>query len=405
MSKQVIMTEAVKQAIKNGLGDTQAPVDTFAVYEARFLSTEPLSKGGIFNKATVSVSTLKDMETSLNKEGGAIPLHIMHEDHLLPVGKVFKARLQSLPNGHMELIGQFYLPKSQVELIDKLETSVVDEVSVGILTQHAFCSECNFDFFGENSSIMNFINLTCDQGHQIGVDGVHARLVGLQSWDELSLVGRGAANQAKILPRAKHNMSKDTVEKLAANGQPERTLVLTASNKIGEPTILQTTQGVESMDQYQALLSKYEANISLVAKSEMELTAAKTEVTKLAAEVEALKASAVTADEKIKALEASKTQDLVALEASAKDANEKINAAVEKLTPHVKAALVASGVAETDIPTDLTAMVGMIEEKGLKLHQVVSAEATASGAKSDDVVLSASDSRRKEAFKLSNKSK
>ena len=79
-----------------------------------------------------------------------------------------------------------------------------------------------------------------------------------------------------------------------------------------------------------------------------------------------------------------------------------MKAAAETLLPHAKAALVASGVVEADLPTTLSAMLKVIEEKGLKLHQIFG-----NGAKS--VVASETNeadeakAHRMEAFKLRNK--
>src|SRR5690606_17876502 len=107
---------------------------------------------------------------------------------------------------------------SEKEVLAKVDSAVVDEVSVGLLTQHAFCSECDFDYFGPEATFTNIVMATCDQGHEIGVDGVHAKLVGLVDWAELSLVGSGAARNAKVLPKAKHSFKKETLDKLAADG-------------------------------------------------------------------------------------------------------------------------------------------------------------------------------------------
>lgn len=401
MSKKAVMTEQLKASIRRGIGDSMADVSNFAVFEARFLSTEPLTKGGIFNKATVSVSTLEKMVASLSTEGSAIPLHVMHNDRVLPVGKVFSAKLNQTPNGHTEIIGQFFIDPTEELLIKKVENSTIDEVSVGILTEHAFCSECNFDYFGPDSTIMNFLDLTCENGHVIGENGVHTRLVGLQGWDELSLVGSGAAHNAKILPRSKQTMSKEVVGKLAANGTSIGALVLTASSKIDEVSdIVKKTQGVDNMStEYQALLSKFEDKMNVLAQKDLELSATKSEVTKLTAEITELKASVSVKDEQIAALEASKTTDVKAVEAKVEATEKELNAAFDTLMPHVKAALTASGVAENDLPTNLTAMVGMIVEKGLKLHQVVGSAPVTDGGKVD--LKAKAQDPRKEAFKLS----
>lgn len=398
MSKKAVMTEQLKASIRRGIGDSGADVSNFSVFEARFLSTEPLNKGGIFNKARASVSTLEKMAAKVNVEGGAIPLHTMHNSDVLPIGKVFDAKLKAIPNGETELIGQFYIDPTETELISKVENSTIDEVSVGVLAEKILCSECGFDYRGPDATIMNFLDCTCNNDHTIGENGVHTRLVGLESWRELSLVGTGAANKAKILSRSKHSMNEDNVQKLAANGMPSSMLCLNLSNKIDEIKESKTTQGANMTDMTM-LLSKYEESISAVARKDIELTAAKTEITTMTATVEELKASIAAKDVEIAALEASKSTDIKAVEEKVAASEQKLTAAYDSLMPHVKAALVASGVAESELPTDITSMVAAISEKGLKLHQLVGSTAVSAGEKVD-LTAKAKDPR-KEAFKLS----
>lgn len=393
-SKQVVLTDTIRNSIKNAIGDQDAPVDTFAVYEARFLSTEPLQKGGLLQGARVSPATLKEMEEVFNTPGKALPLHIMHEDFLLPIGKVFNAKLRSTPTGEMELIGQFYVPQSETDIVQKLETSVVDEVSVGIRTHHAFCSECDFDYASPEADFTNLITLTCPEGHTIGVDGVHVRLVGLKTWRELSLVGSGAAKNAKIFSRQNQSL---TAGSLAADDKLPGMVVIRLSGKITDSDV--TEKGVNNMSDFQTLLNKYEALLPQVGQKDLELSTVKAELTSLSGTVEQLKASLEAAEKKVVDLEASKSTDLVALEAKASDAETKLTAAFDVLMPHVKAALVASGVAEDSLPTDLTAMVNVITEKGIKLHQLVSGTPKTDTTKAD---FSGNTDSRKLAFKLSN---
>ncbi len=122
------------------------------------------------------------------------------------------------------------------------------------------------------------------------------------------------------------------------------------------------------------------------------LTAANT---KLTADLEAERAA--FAEFKKTATNTAETE--AALKA-AKEAETEMKEATDKVLPHVKAALVASGVAETDLSEkSLTEMLSIIEEKGLKLHQIVTAGSVTDGGK-DDVSLKASaEAARSEAFK------
>jgi hypothetical protein len=117
MSKRVVITPEIQKAIRNSAGDPELDTSNFVVFECRALSTEPLSKNGFYNKAKISHSTIVEMEAFLNRDEKALPLHLMHNDGLLPVGKVFKAATFSMPNGETELRAQFYLPASETDLV------------------------------------------------------------------------------------------------------------------------------------------------------------------------------------------------------------------------------------------------------------------------------------------------
>ena len=146
-------------------------ISTFAVFEARMLSTEPVSQKGFHDGARVSRSTLVEMEEFVNTSGTNIPLQTMHDTRVLPVGRVFSAKIRDLPTGETELIGRFYIAASdnfKKSLIADIESSTIDEVSVGLLAKHAFCSECGFDYFGEDADFINILTMTCDKDHTIG---------------------------------------------------------------------------------------------------------------------------------------------------------------------------------------------------------------------------------------------
>lgn len=152
-------------------------------------------------------------------------------------------------------------------------------------------------------------------------------------------------------------------------------------------------------------VAELKATTSELATIKVELTQATDKVTALTAEIATLKASGEDKDKKIQELEAAKGQPVTELETKLKESEDQLKAAGEKVAKHLKAALVASGVAEADLPKDLTlsAMLDMIEEKGLKLHQAVGAGSAASGGVKTDQPLEAKADPRKEAFRLSSK--
>lgn len=393
MSKRVTITPQLQQTIRAAIGDPEADTSRFAVFEAKLVSTEPLTKGGIFNKARISASTIVEMETKMKKEGSAIPLHIMHNDRVLPVGRLFSAKVFPLGNGETELRGQFMIPLDKKELVSDIENSVVDEVSVGILTKSILCSECGFDYRGPDATLMNFFDCECNEGHKIGVDGIHTRLVGLDDFMELSLVGDGAAHNPKILPRVKQNMSKEMGEKLAASKTLEA-CILQASYKMENSSKTETNEGDSEMDD--KILAQLTATTSELATAKLERDQANTKVTDLTAQVSTLTASNKEANDKLAALEAGKADSVKEVEAKLAKAEKELADATAIVAPHVKAALVASGVPETEIPAELSAQVKLVEEKGLKLHQIIGA-----GAKTEGTEVTASkDDPRKEAFKL-----
>lgn len=396
-SKRVPMTPKLAQKIRTALGDAEMSVDNLVVYEARALSTEAIKrKSGFYNGARFNRSTLTQMAELINKEGHAVPLMIMHETEVLPVGKVFSAEVHDDENGESALFTQFYIPKDKTDLVSDIDNGLIDEVSVGVLTQKALCSECNFDYFGEEATFSHIWNLTCPEGHTIGQDGVHIRAVGLKDFAELSLVGRGAATNPKILPRAKQVIGSETMDRLAASAAPLDARLVTVLSKIE----LSNTkpQGDKSMDKEQ--MGLFKATVEEAANLKVELTASKTAAEEANKKVVELTATNETLVAEVAQLK-SGNEKVAELSDQLTAATKELTEAAEKLVPHAKAALTASGVAEADLPTTVTALLSLIEEKGLKLHQVfgagqVSVEAKA-GAETDE---NRQAQFRSEAFKV-----
>lgn len=228
--KQVEITEELIAQIEL-VTKTSIDPDSIVAFEAIAASTRPISKmGSMYNGAVMSRQLLNDMAEAVNTGSESVPLHTLHlQGDELPIGRVFKASVKDAPDGSANLHTWFYLPASETELVQKINLSVLDEVSVGVKSQNAFCSKCGFDYFGAEADFTYLFSQTCENGHTIGSDGTHLKLAGLDLWSELSLVSRGASNNPKILSRARNTVSQEAQDRMAASGTPVEAALLVTS--------------------------------------------------------------------------------------------------------------------------------------------------------------------------------
>lgn len=226
--KQIPLTPQIIADIKASVGEDVDPAG-FAVFEAIALNTLPLpgKKGSIFENAQVSYLTLLQMADSVNG-GNHLPLIQDHDMSGTPTGRVFKANTHLTTQGQAELRVLFYLDPTEDVLIAKLNAGSLDETSVNFLASQILCSECGFDYRGEDASYSHLAERTCANGHTVGEDGVHVRLVGLHDFAELSLVTRGAASNPKIVGKSQSKLAAP-LQALAAKGFEIDQLYLTAS--------------------------------------------------------------------------------------------------------------------------------------------------------------------------------
>lgn len=342
MSKRVNQTPEVLARLSKAVGKTVVEGE-YAVYECVALNTLPLrQKGTLFNGAVVQQSVLTEMSAVLQNQE-TIPIQLMHDNTALPVGRAFWGETTRNNLGRPELKVQFFVSTVNPDIIAKVDDGTVDEVSVGFSPKSISCSKCGFDFLGPKASFENVWSLTCDKGHEVGKDGTYTGLSGLSMWHELSLVGKGAANGAKILPQ-----TAEQATALAASGYGKSLIIqLTATKETTEmstddvekgvdPTTVNTGKNV-TVDLAQ-LTGLATAQASLVvelasAKSALEVSNAK--VIGLESEVAKLKAE----------LEAPKTSDTEATLAFLKDQAAKLNVALgqkDASLPETSAELVAS---------------------------------------------------------------
>ena len=295
--KRLQLTPDLIAKIKAAAGNDVDPAG-FAVFEAISLNTLPLpgKEGSLFEGATVSTLTLKQMADYLN--ANSLPLMWNHDMDLVPVGRAFEgAVMLDSQYGDNELRTLFYIDNTEAQLADKVDAGSVDEVSVQFLASEILCSECSFDYRGPEATLENLFSRTCANGHTIGEDGVHVRLVGLADFTELSLVPRGAADKPKIVGKSQSKLAPQ-LQALAAKGFEVSELFCAASKgevKVDLTALLArneelVTENVTAKAQVTALTSERDA-------AQTDLAAAQTTIGERDARIAQLEAELATANE------------------------------------------------------------------------------------------------------------
>lgn len=282
--KQLPMTPELIALIKERVGEDIDPTN-FAVFEAIALNTKPLpgKRGSIFERAVVKPVTLAQMVDYING-GNHLPIIVDHELEGSPKGRFFHAALFSDDNSleELEMRALFYLDETETELTAKLNSASLDEVSVSFLSSALLCSECGFDYFSQGD-MNNVLDRTCENGHEIGKDGVHVEMVGLNQFIELSLVARGAADKPKILGKSQSKLAPEATYRLAAKGFQTDALVCSAS--LGKEDTMDTTELVTKLSDMTAKEAVARADLSRVSTErddlQTKLTAAETRANEL----------------------------------------------------------------------------------------------------------------------------
>lgn len=279
MGKRVQVTDTVASRIRKTAGN-DVNLDNLVVYEALPLNTLPIrQKGSIFDGALVSETTITEMAAMLQR-GEGVPIQVMHDTRVLPVGKAFWAEIARDTRNRPQLKVQFYVPTTETDLLNKIDNATVDEVSVGFQAKTITCSKCGFDYLGPDADLMHVFSMTCENGHTIGKDGVHTNVDGLSAWHEMSLVGKGAANGAKIL-----SQSATQGAALAASGAAGKALLLqlTASKETTMPEPV--TVNLSELTGFATQLATAQAELATARK---DLEAKGGEVASLTAKIESL---------------------------------------------------------------------------------------------------------------------
>ena len=336
--KQVQKTEQILNQLRASFGQ-DADVTSLAVYETRALNSLPLRKsGGIFKGARNSLRLLQQMADWVN--GESVPLHLSHDTSGLPYGRAFHG---ALVDNELRLL--FTVDSlSHPEVVSKLESGVLDQVSVGFNMKSLGCSKCGFNFIGANAE--NFYNLTCDEGHTIGQDGVHVWVDDLEYFFELSLVGMGAAEGATIVGRSD--------ARLANNPSAQQRLAASADAGLFGVRLSPNIEEAPTMTPEQ--LARFEANITAAATATAELTAMTAANTTVAAEL-AVATARVAELEAAAAAPAPEAAQLAAAQADAA-------LAVETMRGELTACFTALGeTVPAELPNDVTTLVAQVAEK------------------------------------------
>ncbi len=348
MAKRLQLTAEMQSAIRRVSGNEDIDFSKIVAYESVAASTRAISqKNSPYDGAMMTETYLREMSAALL--ASSVTLQVMHNNQVLPIGQVFMADVFSADSGHFDLNAAFYL-EADSEYVQKLDLGIIGEVSVGTLPKHAYCSQCDFDYMQAPWALFW---RECENEHQIGVDGVHLRLTNMASWNELSLVNRGASSKPKILGTAQQRLGKETYQRLAASNTNFDLSYLacgvtpssTPNNVTGESMDKQTLELAQSVGRLESEKGQLEASMATL---KTQLESANSQNAQLKTELEAAK-SASPAD-----LESTKSE---------------LAAVTAFLTEQYQHAVIAAELTAKDAPTIQEMMEGL-REANVKLAAI-----------------------------------
>lgn len=345
--KRMTLTPQIETHLRRSLG-AEADLSNIAVFEAIALNTLPLRKAHpIYKDARMDSSVLYEMAAALNLESR--PVQVQHDTSTTPIGRVFHGEVVD----SSELRVLFFIDGTEEDHIKKVENGTIDQVSVSVLTKQILNSVSGFDYLGPDADWDNFYSGNDGEGNILGQNGVFARLVGLDSFFEMSLVGQGGARNARIVRRDESHFGS-SYQKLAASGIDPNAYVLAASATkepemdLSELVTKLTSKEVE-LHTANTRIAELEAQVATLTTKETELTE---QVATLTAAAEGQADVAAITKERDDATVALKSVAGVLLTASGKatDALPETVAELSTLIDEAKtgmaAKLIAGGVAE-----------------------------------------------------------
>lgn len=375
--KRIPLTAEITAKIRAAFGEDANPAD-YAVYEAIALNQRPIrQKHPLFEGAIAQDSMLRELVSAIEAESA--PLQLMHNTRTLPAGRIFAAKMHGTEVRSLFAIST--KPENQSLLAD-IDAGIINQVSVNVLAKRLECSECGWDYLSDDATFMNVLNGECGNEHALRQDGVHIKMHGMDVLAEISLVGSGGADGARIVDKNNSAFASESFQRLAASGLAPAMLV--ASFNI---------QGTEDMD-IQTLV----ADLTTVKAEKMSLEAQLTTATETIAERDtALEAANTTIVERDAAIVTLTAERDAALEAAKPDApTEAVLAFVREVCER---SLIASGEATPAVPESPEDQVAAIRAAQTKLSALIPVGGRANNATGDvedhsQAVLGASAFRR-----------
>lgn len=281
--KQVTKTPQIIQYLQAAFGAEADPAG-YAVYETIALNQNPIrQKHPLFEGAIAQDSLLNQLVTSIGKESA--PLQLQHKGGELPSGRVFHAEKI---NGEVRALFAISTKAENAGLIADLDAGIIDQVSVNLMAKQLLCSHdgCGWDFLGPEASFMNILNAECGNEHKLRDEGNHIRLEGLDYLAEISLVGSGGADGARIVNRDNQFFASDSAQRLAASGLAPAMLLTTLT---ATPATVPSPEGNSPMDMTALVAAAAEdkAKVMTLSAEVTTLTAARDTATALVAERDA----------------------------------------------------------------------------------------------------------------------
>lgn len=356
--KQIAQTDQIKGHLQASYGP-DANLADLAVFELIALTTLPIRKaGGLFKNARPSLSLMSEVAASVNAE--SVPLQGLHNNETLPYGRFFYASVVDDAVRGLIAVDNAVYP----EIVTSLDNGTIDQVSVGMANKRLSCSACGFDYLNP-SNAMALYTLTCDEGHVIGTDGVHINIDGLEQLFELSIVGKGASPGARLLGPSDARLQQSEQYRLAASANPG----LLALH------LTPTTKDVSHMTPEQ--MAAFSAAVEGKATASASLSI-------VTGERDAVTVSLTAANVALAAMTAER--DTAVTAAAASIANLAAHdTAVVALTAQAKKVVTAIGKPDTVIPTDVTAILALIDQYSAAFAAIIpvggaAAEAAAAAA-------------------------
>ncbi|MES0134502.1 ABC transporter C-terminal domain-containing protein [Mesorhizobium sp. M0016] len=365
--KQVVKTPDILARLRAAVGNDIA-VDNLAVFEAIALNTLPLrKKHPLYNKSVVDRGMLMEMAASLSQE--SVPLQVMHDSEVLPKGRVFHGQVVDT-GANSELRVLFFVDETETDTIKKIDAGTVDQVSVSVLSKKIINSVSGFDYLGADSTFDNVWTGTDPDGNTLGENGCYGKLVGLDVWFETSLVGKGGAQNARIVPRDQAHFGS-SYQKLAASGLDPNIFILAASTRNDQMDLTTLVASLNEKSVELALkVSAFSALEASVAGKDTEIAALKLQLADAAKPEVAAELATVKTD-----LEAKNAELAVAMTAlkgiatKVTTAAGKLNITVPETVPEIEALL-------TETTTNMAALL----VAGGKAHDAAEGEKNAAPA-------------------------